>query len=332
MDRTPFFRRLIGDAVRVTFTRTHLWLFGVFAALAGFGGLYEAFYRSFGMMFGRLTGAVPAHGVPYVRPMWLMTKTVFKASEWPLFKGLLFVIVCGAVLSGLVWLTSIAVGALIGSVRRIVLGGTAHFSDGWRIGTQRFPTVLAILLTTKAALLFITLLAGANLIGTLRDGTWWAIVLYAVSFLVYMAIMAGAVLLSVLAANYAVIRGERFAVSVSHAAKLLTDNWLICLEALFVLFVLDLLVGMLSLIALTVLAFPAMALLSWASSASAPVSFIAMKVLFAFAIVVMVVVVGAMYATLRTVFWTLLWMELSENSRAARLLRWFGKRLAWKRR
>ena len=65
VDLNPIYRRVFADAFRISWRHKHLWIFGFFAAIAGFGGIGDIIINIFdrisalSMGTGRLSEMIP---------------------------------------------------------------------------------------------------------------------------------------------------------------------------------------------------------------------------------------------------------------------------------
>ncbi len=322
IDPTPFYRRILADALRICVKHTHLWLFGFFATVVGFGGIFEIFVKSYSDVADRLAAGMSPMGWPDMMPgFWMSLGTVVKYSPSPLLTACLFAVAGLLCLAIFIWIVIVSVGALIGSVRKIERGGSPHFSDGMKIGADNFWKILALTVMVKAVIVAAMFLLVANIGAMLTDRTFLNDFMYVLSFALFSVVAVAVTIIGVYAACYVVIKGYGLLKAIEEGWKLLNANWLKSLEMVIVLLGIDLLVGFMALVLLAALTAPAVFLFVVSTLAKWRTLMFLFTALTAAAIALSAIIIGSFYTTFRTAIWTLFWVEVAEKQRSAKMFR-----------
>jgi len=322
VDPTPFYRRIFVDALRVCINHTHLWVFGFFAAILGFGGVFEIFIKTYSKVADRITAGAAPIGWPEMVPGFASTiGAAIRYSPSPLVATVLLVaggLLCLAV--G-IWLVCVAVGALIGSVRKIERGGSPHFSDGMKVGADNFWKILTLTVIVKVIGAVMMFLLIANLGAMLAKQSLLNDFVYVLSFALFSVLTVAVIIIGVFAACFVVVKGYGVLKALEEGWKLLNDNWLMSLEMLCVLLGTDLFIGFVSLVLLAALTAPTVFLFVVSTLAKWRSLMFLFTALTATAIAISAVIIGSFYTTLRTAIWTLFWVELVEKKRSPKIHR-----------
>ncbi len=320
-DAAPFYRRIMADAWRITWHHKHLWVFGFFTALTGFGGVSEVFFsasRRVSEWFPLLVGGQsPMYAIPGITTM----KTIIAFSASPLTATVIFVSVFGLLSLVFAWMMMVSIGALISATRRIEKGGEPTFGDLVKTGAERFWTILSVNLLAKLFIFCSFILSGATLFTLMRDRTMASGIFYVGTFVVFTLLAVSASVVAVYASNFAVAKKDGVERAVTAGWLLLVEHWLVSLEMSFLLFLAALVMGLAAILGGVVLSVPIVFILML--SAVLKTSALASSVLVgAGVLVTLVVVVSASFiTTFQTIAWTLLWGEITDRKPVSKLLR-----------
>jgi hypothetical protein len=235
--------------------------------------------------------------------------------------GVIFSAICLLVVAMVVWITCVSVGGLIGSIRKIERGGSPHFSDGMKVGSDNFWKILVLTLITKVAIGATMFLLVADLGAMLAQRSYLNDFMYVLSFALFSIVAVAVTIVGVFAACFMVVKGHGLLKALEDGWKLLNDNWLASLEMLCVLLATDVFVGFISLVLLAALTAPAVFLFVVSTLAKWRTLMFMFTALTATAILLSAVIIGSFYTTLRTAIWTLFWVELAEKQRSPKLHR-----------
>ena len=320
-DMTPFYRRIISDAWKIAWSHKHLWVFGFFATLIGFGGVTEVFFNAYDRTGDVLPLAAARGSLASLVPGLTTIKAVISYSSYPALSLLIFFIV-GTLLSAVfAWMTLVSVGALISAARKIVKGGEPMFGDSIKAGSERFWRLLGVNLLSKAVIVLALVMTGANLFILMKDRTLLSGLFYVGSFIIFTGISFIASLGAVFGSIGVMAKDETLESSVNNALKLIAEHWLVSLEMAVLLFVVSLATGVAVALAALVFSVPIIFFLVVASVFKAQAAAWTLMTISALMLLVMVVSLGSFLTTLQTTAWKLLWSELAERKPTSKLLR-----------
>lgn len=320
-DMTPFYRRIIADAWKISWSHKHLWVFGFFATLIGFGGVTDVFFNAYERTADALPMAAAQGSLTSLIPGFTTIKAVITFSPYPMLSIVIFLAALTLMFSVFAWMTVVSVGGLLSGVRKIARGGEPTFGDSIKTGAERFWQLLGVNVLSKAVILLALLLTGANLFVLMRDRTVVSGLFYVGSFIVFTAISFVASLASIYGSLNVMAKDEPVEKSVNGALKLIGEHWLVSLEMAVVLFLASLAVGLGVAFISLILSVPLIFLLAVAAMFKARVAVYGIIALTAVLLLIMVVCLGSFLTTFQSAAWTLLWTELAERRPTSKLHR-----------
>lgn len=318
----PIFRR----AWEITSQNRFLWIFGLFAALAGNGGVYEILIKGFLRIVSQGETLPSASGWT-----WLMGFFSFPGLEnqSPLFVSLLWVLFFAILvaLGFLIWLVIVSRSAIITSVKKITARKKTNLREEWAEGKKYFWPVLGINALSKVLtfglLVLITIPAMFFLTGQ-GGNLGLSLFLYVLAFVVFTALALFVSFMAVYASCFLVIGGKTFVEAIRDSWKMFITNWLTSIEMAIILFLITVGVG-LGVIFFSILYMIPVALLLFAFSyLGLTIGFWLIVFLATLGWFLALFFAGAVLATFEFSSWTLLFMELSKRKVWSKLLRFVG--------
>jgi hypothetical protein len=332
-DMSPFYRRLLADAWNISVMHKHLWIFGFFAALAGFDGVTEVFFRA----YARASEAMPvATRLSLVGPLPGIGTLRLIASYSP-FPAPTLVVLCVVALllfAVLVWMTVVSIGALAAGARKISRGGEPTFGDLVKTGAASFWKLLAINLVAKLVMIATLFVIGMNVFALMLDRGGISAFIYFCSFVLFTAIAFVASLTAILGSVSLMAKGGSAQKAITGALEFIREHWLVCLETAILLMLANVVIGAGALVAMMVSAVPFIFLVAVASVFNASTAVFALMILIGALLVTEIALLGSFLTTFEISAWTLLWSDLSERNAAGLLMRWehsFRKKRATKK-
>lgn len=320
-DMTPFYRRILSDAWRIAWHHKHLWVFGFFATLIGFGAVTEVFFNSYERTADALPIAASGGTLAALIPGLTTMKAIVAYSPYPALSLLIFFVVLTLLFSVFAWMTLVSVGALVIGARKIARGGEPTFGDGVKAGAEKFWPLLGVNVLSKLVILLAYVMTGANLYILMKDRTVTSGLFYIGSFIIFTAVSFVASLAAVYGSINVAVKGDKLEKSVNGALDLIAEHWLVSLEMAVLLLVASLAIGVAAALGALVLSVPLIFLIVIAAIFKAQAAVYAIMTLTAIMLLVVVVCLGAFLTTFQASAWTLLWSELSERKPASKLLR-----------
>lgn len=328
---TQVYRPIFKKAWEITKQNRFLWIFGLFAALAGNGGIYEILVKGFGRIVSE--GEV---NLVTSKWMWLTEFLSFPRLEdlyvrSPLFVSLLWVLffVILAALAFLIWIIVTSRGALVSSVKKIASRKKTTLRAGWADGKKYFWPVLGLNLLSKALtfglLILITIPAMLYLTGQ-GGNIGLNLFLYILAFVVFTSLALFISFMAVYATCFVVIEGKGLVESIRLSWKMFIKNWLISIEMALLLFGITIAAGI-GIILFTLLYMIPVALLLFAFSyLELSIGFWLITFLATLGWFLALFFAGAIISTFQFSSWTLLFMEINKKKIWSKLLRFVGIR------
>jgi hypothetical protein len=318
---TPFYRRILTDAWRIAWHHKHLWVFGFFATLIGFGAVTEVFFNSYERTADALPLAASSGTLSALIPGLTTIKAIVSYSPYPALSLLIFFVVLSLLFAVFAWMTLVAVGALVIGARKISRGGEPTFGDGVKAGADKFWRLLGVNLLSKIVILLAYVMTGANLYILMKDRTVMSGLFYIGSFIIFTAVSFVASLGAVYGSINVAVKDEPLEKAVNSALDLIAEHWLVSLEMAVLLLIASLATGVAAALGTLVLSVPLIFLIVIAAVFKAQAAVYAIMTLTAVMLLVIVVCLGAFLTTFQSSAWTLLWSELAERKPSSKILR-----------
>lgn len=320
-DMTPFYRRILSDAWKIAWSHKHLWVFGFFATLIGFGAVTEVFFNSYERTAAALPMAAASGSALALIPGLSTIKAVISFSPYPALSLLIFLAVFALIVVIFAWITLVSVGALISGTRKISRGGEPVFGDSVKAGAEKFWRLLGVNVIAKVVILLALIMTGANLYTLMRDQTFVSGMFYVGSFIVFTAVSFVASLGAVYGSINVMLKDDRIEKSVNGAMTLIAEHWLVSLEMAVLLLIVSLAAGVAAALGALILAVPIIFFLVVAAVFKATAAAYGLMTLTAVMLLVLVVCLGSFLTTFQTAAWTLLWNELEGRKPSSKLIR-----------
>lgn len=297
------YRELFGKSLMFSWKHKLLWVFALFAALAGNGGEIELLFSGSDSLNGQATvlGYLQAfHQDGTLNTMITNFSTYLTDHPLPaIFIVLLFL----ALFLMVLWLIVVMQAALVWAIARLQTK-PVRFSEAFGVGMKYFSPIFIMNLIVKVVLFGILgLIAVPMGIAYVRTGgAIWNSLYALVVFLVLVPLNILFAFLLKYASAYVVLRGQRWTQAFANGWRLFLSNWLVSLETAVFLFLINLVSSL-------VLVF-ALALLGLLSNAASTLVFFTIITVF-----------GIYIATFQYSTWVFLFLELEKGTVRSKLLR-----------
>lgn len=308
------YRSVISRAFSIAWVHKHLWLFGFFAAVIGFGGIGDVLINVFDTNLSLSPFIVGQVRLFAVIPGGPIAREVIHGSRNPALAMTALILLCLSFLAAFAWTASVSVGALIAAVRKVAKGGDLHFSQGIAAGAPPAVTLLGIQIATKIAVAIVYLITGIGLFVLFRERTPLGAAAYILAFAASAVAVVIASLVAVFASNEAVLNGKKFDAATASAWRFFAKHWLTAVEMALLLTVCIVLIGIAAMLATLVAFVPVFFFFVLAAALKAKAAVVALFALSAVVLVVAAVATGSLAATFQTAAWTLLWTELEDKT------------------
>ena len=323
---TSIYRTIFKKSWKITFKNKFLWLFGLFAALAGNGGIYEIFAKGFDRISNQgdllLGGENWWHflDINQIEKMY-EASPLFISMFWGIFFAVLvlsFVLICLSILSR---------GAIIGSTQKLTGRKKLTLSDGWKIGAKHFWSLFGLTIFSKAVIFGLLVLITMPVMFFITGGGNFtlSLILYVLSFILFTGLALVVSFVTIFAACFIVLDKKSLVGSISLSLRLFAKNWLTSIEMAILLFLISFGVGLVLIIFTILYLIPVILLLLAFTYLELVFGFwliLCLAVLFWLAIVLGI---GAFLATFQLSSWTLLFVELKRKEKTwSKLLRFIG--------
>ncbi|MBU1146433.1 hypothetical protein KKD80_02720 [Patescibacteria group bacterium] len=326
---TKIYRPIFKKAWEITKQNRFLWVFGLFAALAGNGGVYEILVKG----FGRIVSEGEATLVTS-KWLWLTDFLSFPRLEdiyvrSPIFVSLLWVLffVILVALAFLIWVVVTSRGALIASIKKIASKKKTGMREGWTEGKKYFWPVLGLNLLAKALTFGLLVLITVPAMIFLASGgvnVGLNLFLYILAFVVFTSLALFVSFMAVYATCFVVMEGKSFVESIRLSWKMFIKNWLLSIEMALMLFAITIGAGI-AIILFTLLYMIPVALLLFAFSyLELTIGFWLITFLATLGWFIALFFVGAILSTFQFSSWSLLFIEINKKKIWSKLLRFVG--------
>lgn len=314
IDTTPFYRRIIGDALKIAWTHKQLWIFGFFATLIGFGGVSEVFFTAIERTSQMLPlAAVRSASFLLLIPGYTTARAIINFSTVPALALVVLIIISVLLAAVFAWMSLVSAGGLVSDTRKISRGGEPTFGDGVKAGSEAFWRLLGLNLLTKTVLFGALFISSVNLYALMTDSSVISSFFYLGSFILLVAVSFVMALIEVFGAIYVTVKNVDVRNAVASSLAMIRLHWLVALEMALLLLVTSVIIGTAAALAVMVLSVPFIFLIALASIMQAVSAIYALITLTAAFIIVSVICLGSFLTAMQAAAWTLLWSELEER-------------------
>jgi hypothetical protein len=326
---TPVYRVVLKKSWEITKQNKFLWFFGLFAALAGNGGVYEILVKGFDRVVARGENLANDPGWFW---QWLAAfgpKMEPTFEQFPLFGNLFWIIslIILVLLGVAIWLTIVSRGALINSIKKIVGKKKTTLREGWEDGHKTFWPLLGLNALAKALIFGLLVLITLPTMFFITGGAGsisWNLALYILAFVIFTALALFVSFMAIYASCFVVLKDLPMVEAIRAGWRLFAKNWLVSIEMSLLLFVITLGVGAAFAILSFLYLIPVFLLL---------LAFAYLKLSFGFWLVVALAFLGWLVAlgftggalsAYQFSSWTILFMEINKKKVWSKLLRFVG--------
>jgi len=318
------YRSVLGSAWTITKQHKKLWIFGFLAFLLSAGGEYQILTKILNEDYGAGVYEKMVSGSPMLSPVFWSDLYNVCLTEPRTGLAILMLIVLLAGLAFLVlWICVKSQIALVKWAKTYLNPKNQEKkSSVWEeISTrdQKFWPVLGLNITVKVIISLLFSLLSLPLIFLYFKDSNFAILVYTLFFIVFLPLAISVSLIIKYSIAGVVLEKQSFVKSLESGWKLFFDNWLLSLEMAISLFLINFLISLIGIFILSVILLPIM-LTMIIFNLALPLYLITIV---AFLILVLT---AAALMTFQTSAWTLLFLELPNNTAKAKLERIFSKK------
>jgi len=320
----PLYRKVLKQALFITWRAKFLWIFGFFAALLGNGGAYEILFRSFSQAREKGILAIILDTLSESGLLQSLTfqnlKESFLAEPFALFILLWLILIGIALFIFIVWFVVVSQGALTSSAKKIARGEETNFKEAALKGIKFFWPILGLDVIAQAILCLILLGMRTPLVIVKATSVWNWILIFAL-FSLFAVIGIIIFFVTQYAICFVVLKGKKMLKSVREAVSLFLKNWIISLEMALILLAINILVaiGTFLLAIFSSLPLLLLGLIFYFLSFPVGIWFIICLILLIF--LLFLVLLGAILATFQYSSWVLLFLRLTEEGGVSKIVR-----------
>lgn len=329
----PLYRKILSQALKITWRHKYLWFFGIFAAILGSGGEYEILINSFSgdpkqAIFPALqkiaeTGVFSGQTLINIGHI-AQTDPLSLISLLAVYVGIL------ALMVFLIWLAVISQSVLVNSAAAYQSGRKSNLAPnfGERVRASvakvkdKFWQILGLNFLVKIALYAAFILVSLPIILAInKPEMLFNKILYFILFILFVPFALSLSLLIKYAIAYIILKNNKFFEAIKSSWELFRENWIISIEMAFILFLINFLASLILILAVLSLAVPFLFLGYVASIiiGSAGAWFI---ITLAFIVLLSAVILGgAVISTFQISSWTCLFSELVNKGATSKIER-----------
>jgi len=324
-NRMLLYRDVLKKSFLIAWNHKYLWVFGVFAAMLGGVSRYSISFSSApenwsGMIFSAV--AVFFNNSLKTGTLFSNLGRLFETDPVAATIFITFFLIMGVFCLLLLWLAIVSEAGLINNAAKIIKSNgkktMTTIQEGTAAGVKNFWPVLGYNLIGAGLTAFFAALVGLPLLFMSMRADITVALLYVLLFLIFIPLALIISLMVKYAVSFVVIRGEKFVDAFVEACWLFGKYWLISLEMALILFIIDCLYVVVVSMVLLVLAIPyifAARILSLTFLAFLGVNnfFLWAAMAGLFAVLIIIVIAGAVITTFKTAAWTDVFLNLTEK-------------------
>ncbi|KKR21207.1 MAG: hypothetical protein UT48_C0011G0008 [Parcubacteria group bacterium GW2011_GWE2_39_37] len=316
------YRKILKQALSLTWSNKYLWFFGLFATLLG-GGEYEIVNNSLGGGQEIIAGVRDFLSTNVLSVNTLITlKNFLIENPFSFATTLVMFIIFLLLLLFIIWLTIVSQAALVNNSANALAGKKHSFKEGLDSGIKNFWPVLGYNLITKILIYGIFILISLPVILSAgKVGLTSVNLFYLITFVVFTPVIISLSFIIKYAIAFKILKNESFFGAIQRGWNLFISNWLISLEMAIVLFLASFLVGLVVIILLLILAVPFAFLALALNYLTSFIGFWLIVILALIIFIAIIVLSGAVLTTFQITSWTGLFIELTGAGGTSKLIR-----------
>lgn len=233
------YRKVLKQALSITFNYKHLWFFGIFVAFLGGMGEYQFVLNAFNKM--QQSNPLATWWNDFIAQVGVPGSVIWQGFKQTLMEnplqlaGPFFVLLSVLViLLFVIWLVIVSQGSLINGLSKIYKNKNSAFADNLKTGMDNFAPMLGYNILERLLAYILILAVGLLTFALSKSNIYLGIIL--------IVLMIAAVLLVLIvsfvikyAICYYVIYKEKFWEAVKSALVLFKENWLVSVETAIIL-------------------------------------------------------------------------------------------------
>ncbi|MCF7820603.1 MAG: hypothetical protein K9M44_04005 [Candidatus Pacebacteria bacterium] len=322
------YRKILRQALDITWKNKYLWFFGLFATLIGTGGEYQLL-NNISEGNGEKTFFNLSSSPWLDIATWNNIVTYFSSNYWQALFSVIVLIIIAALAIFIIILSVTSQGALVHQTEKIANKKTkdSNLSAGTLAGQKHFWPVLGVNIGLKIVISLMFALMALPII--LSGGLIGSVAAYVVLFLLFIPVIISFSLVARYAIGFIVIKKNKFSEALDNGWELFRKNWVVSIEMAILLILINILFALGVLIIIFLVSAPFL-ILSFIFSSFAIFwlfAFLGLAVLF-----LSIIAFGAMITTFQISAWTLLFLSLLENKGKSKIKRLKDKEKAGKRK
>ena len=313
------YRKILRQALNITWHNKYLWFFGLFATFLGAGGEYQIINNVVENNGETTLNELSRFFYIFNPDFWTNIGPYFSQNPKEVIISLAILLLALAIFVFLIIISISSQAALVDQAKKLYNKESKGLgiSKGIVAGQAHFWPVLGINLLTKVTIALIFFLITLPVILSPVE-SWLALAIYTVLFLIFIPVVIGLSLIAKYAISYIVIKQNKFIEAIDNAFKLFAKNWVVSLEMAFILVLINLIVGIMILVAMFAIAAPFVILgiifanfnIFWL------ITFLGMS-----ALIIAVIWLGSMLTAFLVNAWTKLFLELLDRKGESKIKR-----------
>lgn len=315
------YRKVLGQAWKITKQYKKLWIFGFLAFLLSAGGEYKIITKLLNEEYGAGVYEKMVSSSIFLSPVfWADLYQLCLSNPKEGIAILLMIIMMAAVLFGLLWVCIRSQIALVKWTKNYLNSkNTDKKPSVWEeLSTKdrSFWRVLGINILIDVVITFAFTLLSLPLILLYFQDSNLAILAYTIFFIIFLPLALSFSLIAKYAIVAIALEKKTLVASIENGCKLFKKNWLVSLEMALLLFLINFFIGLLGVLLLSAILLPIILTLL-------VFNLIFPLYLFVLVTFILLVIFAALLMTFQTASWTILYLELKNEGIKAKLERIF---------
>jgi len=313
------YRKILRQALNITWHNKYLWFFGIFAALLGAGGEYQIINNIIENNGETTITGLSRYSFIFESELWTNLGFSFAQDPRQASIALIVLLLTLAIFIFLVILSISSQAAIIDQAKKLFNKEKKEIgiSKGMLIGQSHFWPVLGINILIKLLISFIFFLIALPVILT-AGSNWITLSVYVILFLIFIPIIISLSLIAKYSIAFIVIKKNTFLESIKNGFKLFINNCVVSLEMAILLILINIVSVFIMLILLFAVIAPFIILglifsnftIFWL------IAFFALT-----ALIIVLILFGSMLNTFVISSWTKLFLKLLERKGKSKVKR-----------
>jgi len=314
-----YYRPLLKKALEITIRNKFLWIFGVFAAFLGNGGVYDILWQGWKYITSSTSVAITRFStLSFEESGWAAS---YSQMPWVIIGAAIIIFILGA---GFIFLVVSSQGSLIFATQKLAANRKVDFKTAWKEGVAKFVKLFSFHLFGKILIFVLLFLASVPVFLKVGGEGSLGWIFSFISFLVFVPLALMVSFSIIYGATSIMIKNVGFREAFHKSLDLFKKYWLESLEFALLLLALNVFVALALALLFIFLFLPFLALGTGFFFIFGTMGLWINITIFILLCLIIFALVGSVFGAFQVVAWTLFYLQITKGDFISKITRILG--------